>query len=195
MIGMGRGARRQDQASKPVFDLRQHANVWTRTQEIPKAPTTPGDTVACYGADLGQEAHNGPGADLGQEAHNGTGAQGRPQTAIKRKQAGQHSGAKKAKKKDILERAEVDLNPEAYFQVVVDKEHCANIALGCGLSTEVVMEALREDNALRKSQIITNGAETSDRTNGILTPPTDQNERVNTDPDSEGDLDTDMEEE
>lgn len=46
--------------------------------------------------------------------------------------------------------AHIELTPEGFFQVQVEKDHSSKIAKGCGLSTEVVMQILQEDNEARK---------------------------------------------
>lgn len=51
--------------------------------------------------------------------------------------------------------AHIDLNPEGFFEVTVDKGHCAQIREGCGLTIEVVQQALQEYNAERESAAAT----------------------------------------
>lgn len=46
--------------------------------------------------------------------------------------------------------AEINLNPAGFFEIKVEKAHCAKMGEGCGLSIEVVQQALQEDNTERQ---------------------------------------------
>lgn len=77
-------------------------------------------------------------------------------------------------------KAKINLDPAAFFEVAVEKKHCRELAKGCGLSTVIVEQALREDNDERRTtmQMEIEVRETAEAEN--------QDEpRVNLDPDSE----------
>lgn len=50
-----------------------------------------------------------------------------------------------------IEKAHLEFNPEGFFEVRVDQQHCANIAEACGLRIEQINDLLRDDNFSRST--------------------------------------------
>lgn len=69
-------------------------------------------------------------------------------------QAGRAGPSKKiAQPPNSSAKASINLDPTAFFEVAVEKKHCYDMAKGCGLSMEVVEQALKEDNDERREAI------------------------------------------
>lgn len=54
------------------------------------------------------------------------------------------------------ERAQIDFNPNGFFEVRVDQQHCANIAEACGLRIDQINDLLKEDNSHRTTLPVQN---------------------------------------
>lgn len=52
------------------------------------------------------------------------------------------------------EKADLSLNPEGFFEVRVDFQHCANLAEACGIRVDQISDLLKEDNQDRSTMPI-----------------------------------------
>lgn len=59
--------------------------------------------------------------------------------------------AQQRRAKDTSSRAKVNLSSDGFYEVAVRYDHCQNIAVGCGVQTDQVAQALFQDNEQRCS--------------------------------------------
>lgn len=65
---------------------------------------------------------------------------------------GQRPRGKKTTDIDETGRAQLNLDPQGYFEVHIDAQHCEKIAKACGISEDQINSLLAQDNSERVIQ-------------------------------------------